>query len=163
MIGPVTSPSVMPVRKEQTEQQTAARAEFRSEYANLQPGTEVTGLFKLVKAPDEFMAILAQSHASMEWAEAAEAKACWAEVRARQDAQPVELAVYKNGEMVGFVGGGFHAQGAMAMAGLLPDKLGSMSIDDLSQAFQSHGFQVVTAKDGLAMNRAQAIDMMTRS
>ncbi|MBL3554531.1 hypothetical protein [Rhodovulum sulfidophilum] len=164
MIGPVTSPSVMPVRKEQTEQQAATQAEFRPEFANIKPGDEVTHLFKLHKASDEFMhmdkfmAMIAEAEAERQWNESAEGKAWHAEQLAKQDAQPVELAVYKGGEMVGFMAGGFTAQSSIA--GFLPRDWDSMSIDDLSQAFRSHGLKVVAAKDGLSMNHGQAANIM---
>ncbi|OLS44693.1 hypothetical protein BV509_10320 [Rhodovulum sulfidophilum] len=90
--------------------------------------------------------------------DSAEGKAWRAEQRAKQDAQPVELAVYKGGQMVGFMAGGFTAESSIA--GFLPRNWDSMSIKDLSQVFRSHGFKVVTAKEGLSMNHGQAADIM---
>ncbi|TDX19700.1 hypothetical protein [Rhodovulum visakhapatnamense] len=158
MIGPVTATSVMPVRKEQTEQQTATQPKFRPELANFRPGTGEEAGFKPYKAPAEFMAMMAKSDAEAAWMDSAEGKAWQAEQRAKQDAQPVELAVYKGGQMVGFMAGGFTAESSIA--GFLPRNWDSMSIKDLSQVFRSHGFKVVTAKEGLSMNHGQAADIM---
>ncbi|MBL3572060.1 hypothetical protein JMJ94_21740, partial [Rhodovulum visakhapatnamense] len=103
MIGPVTATSVMPVRKEQTEQQTATQPKFRPELANFRPGTGEEAGFKPYKAPAEFMAMMAKSEAEAAWMDSAEGKAWQAEQLAKQNAQPVELAVYKGGQMVGFM------------------------------------------------------------
>ncbi|MBL3572037.1 hypothetical protein JMJ94_21595 [Rhodovulum visakhapatnamense] len=158
MIGPVTATSVMTVRKEQTEQQTATQADFRLKLANARPVTPEELGIELTKGSGEFTAILARSNAEAAWMESAEGKAWQAEQRAKQDAQPVELAVYKGGQMVGFMAGGFTAESSIA--GFLPRNWDSMSIKDLSQVFRSHGFKVVTAKEGLSMNHGQAADIM---
>ncbi|RAP39415.1 hypothetical protein BYZ73_20655 [Rhodovulum viride] len=161
MIGPVTATSVMPVRKEQTEQQTATQADFRLKLANARPVTPEELGIELTKGSDEFTAILAESNARLEWMESAEGKAWQAEQLAKQNAQPVELAVYKGGQMVGFMAGGFSGLGSMGA--ILPDNWGSMRTEDLKQVFQNHGFKVVTAKDGLSMNHGQAANILNRS
>ncbi|MBL3596221.1 hypothetical protein JMM63_11660 [Rhodovulum sulfidophilum] len=158
MIGPVTSPSLAQFFKQHAEQREAARATFCENIKKLGGGSaEELGLTPF-QAPAEFMAMMAKSDAEAAWIESAEGKAWQAEQRAKQDAQPVELAVYKGGEMVGFMAGGFTAQSSIT--GFLPRDWDSMSIDDLSQVFRSHGLKVVTAKDGLSMNHGQAADIM---
>ncbi|RAP39416.1 hypothetical protein BYZ73_20660 [Rhodovulum viride] len=160
MISPVTATSAMPVRKEQTEQQTATQPKFRPELANFRPGTGEEAGFKPYKAPAEFMAMLAKSEAEAAWMDSAEGKAWQAEQLAKQNAQPVELAVYKGDKMVGFMAGGFAARDSIA--GFLPSNWENMSIDDLSQVFRSRGFKVVTAKEGLNMNQGQADIIINR-
>ncbi|MBL3580618.1 hypothetical protein, partial [Rhodovulum visakhapatnamense] len=138
--------------------QTATQADFRLKLANARPVTPEELGIELTKGSGEFTAILARSKAEAAWMDSAEGKAWRAEQRAKQDAQPVELAVYKGGQMVGFMAGGFTAESSIA--GFLPRNWDSMSIKDLSQVFRSHGFKVVTAKEGLSMNHGQAADIM---
>ncbi|TDX18359.1 hypothetical protein [Rhodovulum visakhapatnamense] len=161
MIGPVTSPSLAQFFKQHAEQHEAARATLCENIKKFGGGSaEELGLTP-VQAPPEFMAMMAKSDAEAAWMDSAEGKAWQAEQRAKQDAQPVELAVYKGGQMVGFMAGGFSGLGSMGA--ILPDNWGSMRTEDLKKVFQSHGFKVVTAKDGLSMNHGQAANILNRS
>ncbi|MBL3572089.1 hypothetical protein, partial [Rhodovulum visakhapatnamense] len=140
--------------------QTATQADFRLKLANARPVTPEELGIELTKGSGEFTAILARSNAEAAWMESAEGKAWQAEQLAKQNAIPVELAVYKGDKMVGFMAGGFAARDSIA--GFLPRNWENMSIDDLSQVFRSRGFKVVTAKEGLSMNQGQADIIINR-
>ncbi|MBL3580762.1 hypothetical protein, partial [Rhodovulum visakhapatnamense] len=88
MIGPLDSPAMIQFRNARPDHPTITR-----ENASFEPRTAEQGGIELVQTPPEFMAMMAKSEAEAAWMDSAEGKAWQAEQLAKQNAQPVELAV----------------------------------------------------------------------
>lgn len=110
----------------------------------------------------ETTARIMETMAQIAWRETPEGLAWQQEQIELQNAQPVDLAIYQNGELTAFkTASGF--QSTNGLASILPDNWDTMSLDALEDALATElwqrgigGFEIITSTEGLTMTAGQA-------
>lgn len=117
-----------------------------------------------------FVARMEIYNAQKAWFESAEGQAWQADQLEKQNAAPVELAVFQGDQLVAFKseGQGFAARGSLS--DLLPDNWGELSPAQLRDALEeqlsdigvANDLSIRIARDGLAMNTGQATTLFNQ-